>query len=839
MNRDQHPKPEVVLQGNHRVRVQDLRKGSLERRMIEKWLEQRPEVIHIKAKEESETILIHLDETGGRRGRFVRALKDKLHSTLSAEKVDAFDVTLVHSLHGRVRVRIAGADCRQIAALAAKAAVRPGVEKIIHLPGSDTVLIVYNPASLNEESILETLRESGLPEFPDEHAMPTQIRWGGAVAGTSVLLMCLSRAFPMPVMAVGITLVALRPMRRSADALIHEGKLNIDSLDVAATFAALGTGRPATAAFVIWMVGVGDLLLDLSANSARNALSKLVRHKESEACVLLEDGSFRRVPVDALEVGDRIVVQAGQGIAADGRVIDGRAEVDEKSLTGEPRLIHKEKGDPVFASTLVIQGRIILEVEVSARDTEAAKIERVLSTLGNKPLTLQREALEFGGKLVPPTFAVAGVAATLASNVTPGVSVLVTDFGTGIRIAVPTSALTAMTLAARAGVMVKGAQYLERLSKTDVIIFDKTGTLTSGEPEVVEVLTVNGFDKALLIMLSASAEAFQEHPVAKALRGYAKKTGIQLVDPEPGSEEYAVGLGLSARVNNHCVQVGRAIWMEEQGLEVSFFRKDLARLKESQISTLCVAVDGRLVGVIGYSDGTRPESASIVSQLRANGRRKVVLLSGDNDEVVQKIAREVGIDEALGSLLPEQKADYVRKLKAQGHVVAMVGDGINDAPALALADVGISIAGSAEVALETADVVLLEGGLTRLPKAFALSEQAMTSVKRNLGVIIAPNAVAIALGAFGFITPPIAAVINNGATMLAVSISTLPLLWTPKTETATRAKSEPVEGRFARLAPRRRLAKTRRFFKIQTLRRRGPVTRQRKVTKKEQAHVVE
>jgi Cu2+-exporting ATPase len=393
---------------------------------------------------------------------------------------------------------------------------------------------------------------------------------------------------------------------------------------------------------------------------------------------------------------------------------------------------------------------------------------------------LQRNALDIAGKLVLPTFGVAGLAAALSSEVTRGVCVLITDFGTGFRIAVPTCALTAMTLAAREGVLVKGAQYLERLSKTDVIVFDKTGTLTSGMPEVVEVVTARGMKEADLIRWCASAEATHDHPVAKALKSYAKDQCISLVRPEPGSEEYAVGLGLSARVEGRRVRVGRASWLESQKLKISpAFKRHLARFYDDSKSSLCVAVDDKVVGLVCYSDGTRRDSAAIVRRLQGNGKRRIVLLSGDSPEVVKNLARAVGIDEAEGGLLPHQKADYVRRLQKEGNVVAMVGDGINDAPALAAADVGISIAGSTDVALETADVVLLHGGLARIEKAFQISDQAMVAVRQSLGIIIVPNAIAIFLGAFGLIGPPLAAIINNGATFLAVLVGTMPLLRSP------------------------------------------------------------
>jgi Cu2+-exporting ATPase len=349
-----------------------------------------------------------------------------------------------------------------------------------------------------------------------------------------------------------------------------------------------------------------------------------------------------------------------------------------------------------------------------------------------------------------------------------------------------------MALAAREGVLVKGAQYLERLSKTDVIIFDKTGTLTSGVPEVVEVVTARGMKESALIRWCASAEARHDHPVAKALKSYAKEHGIRLVEPEPGSEAYSVGLGLSARVEGHHVRVGRAMWMESQKLKIrSSFKKRLASFEKSSHSSLCVAIDDEVVGLVCYSDGTRRESAAIVRRLQANGQRKIVLLSGDSPEVVRNLAATVGINEAVGGLLPHEKAEYIKRMQEAGSVVAMVGDGINDAPALVTADVGISIAGSTDIALETADVVLLQGGLARLEKAFRISDQAMASVRQNLGIIIVPNAIAIALGAFGLIRPPLAAIINNGATVLAVLVGTTPLLKVPERHPQFAFESSP------------------------------------------------
>jgi Cu2+-exporting ATPase len=769
---------QVFNKSRGRACVIGARKDSAEASALAAWLGERIDVVRFEQRTSTGVFYADYDDGAALPGRFVRSLREKIH-TLNHANPELFDITPVHSINGRVRLLVTGIKERDLATLTMLAGGLPGVKRTKHVPGGRTMLVLYDPQKITERLIVALLLKSDPAEWARDWHEPTPIRWGGALASTGVLLTCLTGAVSFPWLALGVVQNSLRPLGRSISAL-RKGQVSVDLLDVAATFAALATRRPITASFVIWMVGVGDLLLDISANNARSALSMLMRRKDQEALRVLPDGKLEAVPVGDLKVGDRFMIHTGHGILADGRVVSGLAEVDEKALTGESHLLSKKEGDAVFASTVVAEGHLVVEVTRSGMNTEAAKIERILNTVGSKPLTLQRDALDFASKLVLPTFGVAWLAAALSSDVTRAVCVLITDFGTGFRIAVPTTALTAMTLAAREGVLVKGAQYFERLAKTDVIIFDKTGTLTSGVPEVVKVITARGMKESTLMKLCASVEARHDHPVARALKSYAKGHGIRLVEPQAGSEEYMVGLGLSARVEGRRVRVGRAMWMESQKLKIPpSFKRHLARFNRDKRSSLCVAVDDAVVGLIAYSDGTRPESAAIVRRLRNNGRRQVVLLSGDGPEVVKNLARAVGIDTAVGGLLPEQKADYVRKLRAAGRVVAMVGDGINDAPALAAADVGISIAGSTDVALETADVVLLDGSLARLEKAFEISERTMSRVRQNLGIIVVPNSIAIALGALGLINPPMAAIINNGTTFLAVLVGTAPLLTMP------------------------------------------------------------
>jgi Cu2+-exporting ATPase len=775
--------PRVFLQRSGRLCIAGIHEESEQATALLSWLYVRREVVQVAQRRPAGVFYVDFEDESEYPGHFLRALQDWLY-TLTRHHAEPFGIQVVHAFPGRVRLGIKGLSSQKLATLAVRALALPGVTGSQYLRGSRTLLLRYDPHRTSATQIIDALSKLDPSAWIfSEHL---QLRWGGALLATSTLILCLTRVVPFSALAMGVVLSTLRPLHRSAIALI-QGQLSIDLLDVAATFAALASRRPATAAFVIWMVAVGDLLLDISANNARTALSTVMQRKEREAGRIAADGSIEWVPAQKLLIGNRFLVPTGRSISADGCVVSGAAEVDEKALTGESHLLSKRIGDRVFASSVVVEGQVIVEVHSTGKNTEAAKIERILNTIGDKPLTLQRDALELASQLVMPTFSIAASAAALASDVSRAICVLITDFGTGIRVAVPVSALTAMAIAAREGILVKGAQYLERLSPVDTIVFDKTGTLTNGVPEVVEIATLPGYKKSRLIALCASAEARHEHPVARALKCYAEQHGIALIDPKPGSEKYVIGRGLSAWVKEHKVQVGRASWMRSQRLNIEPLKRHLVRLKRNQISSLCVAVDDLVVGVVGYCDGTRPESAAIVRRLQEHGKRKALLLSGDSPEVVRSVAHEVGIADAVGALLPRQKADYIRRLREAGHIVAMVGDGINDAPALAAADVGISMTGSSDVAVETADVILLEGGLARLEKAFAISDQAMRSVRQNLGVVIVPNAIAIVLGALGIITPPLAAIINNGTTLIAVLTGTVPLLRGPKRSSSVNA----------------------------------------------------
>ncbi len=748
------------------------------------WLGARSDVVRTEHRAAAFALEIEYRDAPSRgpaREAFVRSLRDQLF-TLNRPPSAPATVELAHATPGRARFRFARAPGDALLRLAAFFLAQPGVTRADPSPATETVRVTFDPTATSTEALHRAALAAPSGSWPAAFREPRKTAWGHAAMNSAVLAATLSGAAPAAAIAVAVGATALPSLRRAVTAA-RERRLSVDVLDLAAIGISIGTGQPVTAAFITWLLGVGDVVLEQTQDRARSAITKLMKLDADVAFRLRggdadgADGVVEKVSARKLVVGDLLVVEAGGRVAADGVVVRGLASVDDKALTGEAMPRERSPGDAVLAASVVVEGQLVVRVERVGGDTTAAKIVQILEGAGAKPMTLQRETERTADRLVLPTIGLAGGAAFFAQEVNRMTSVLITDFGTGIRIAVPTAALTAMTLAARRGVLVKGAQYLERLSRADTLVFDKTGTLTSGSPRIVEVLSVGeGLASHDAVRLAAAAEKRQSHPIAEALRAHAASLGLEVPDAELGSEHYTIGAGLSARVEGRAVLVGGARLLREHGVDVGPAEAARKRHAASGASSIFVGVDGRLEAVIGYRDEPRAEAASVVRALQAGGRRRVVLMSGDGQAAVSAAARAVGADRFHAELLPEDKATRVRELQQEGRIVAMVGDGINDAPALAVADVGISLHGGTEVALETADVILLEAGLARLPEAFEVADAAMRSVRRGLGFVIVPNAIAIGLGALGLLAPAGAAIINNGSTVLASLVAASPLL---------------------------------------------------------------
>jgi P-type Cu2+ transporter len=769
--------------GHIAVQVHPARAPCAVARDLANFIQGQPAVDTVEHDPSCGVLVVHYDERRGAARLLRGALLDRLVVSgppPEPQRPLPLEVNVAHEVPGRLRLRLGRTPRETVGQLADFIRTVDGVLEVAASSPGQSVLVRFDPRVTDKGRILECIASAPPATWggtKPAHSSP-RIGWTKAAFSLAVLASAVSGVLPVPWIVGAVAVTAVPPFRRALRSL-GERRVNVDVIDATAITVCLARAEPITASVITSLLAIGDLILDHTHARAHGAIAGLIRLDDGVAYLLdSADASHqpKRVRPADLRPDDCIVVYPGGRVPADGVIVNGGLSVDEKALTGESVPQERLVGDRVLAASVVLHGQAVVRVERAATQTVAARILQILASAGSKPMTLQRNAERSADQLVLPTFGIAGAAWALTGVIDRLTSVLITDFGTGVRVAVPSAALAAMTLAAREGVLVKGASFLERLSEVDTIVFDKTGTLTEGVPEVTDVVRIGGPSEIEIAAFAAAAEGNQSHPIAHAIRRHAARVEAPSWEAELGSETYRIGLGLEARVQGHRVCVGNGRMMIRLGIDPTRGEGIQQTFARKGASSLMVAVDGELSAVIAYADAARQESREVVAKLRAGGRRQVLLLSGDGRAPVEAIARQIGIDRAIGEVLPEQKAEVIRALKAEGRKVAMVGDGINDAPALALADIGISLHGASDVATETADVVLLEGGLKRLPVAFQLADNAMARVKQVLAIVLVPNAAAIAAGALGFISPVIAAVVNNGSTIAAAVHAIAPLL---------------------------------------------------------------
>jgi Cu2+-exporting ATPase len=579
-----------------------------------------------------------------------------------------------------------------------------------------------------------------------------------------------------PVMPLILLASALPMLSRAFDAVTRRDRMNVDVLDASATALLAIQGKVPMALCMVWLVNLGDYIRDATMRHAQAAITEVLAYRRYPAWVM-RDGHKLRVSVDSIQVGDTIVIYPGERIPADGHVLDGQAVVDQQALTGESVPVLKGVGDKVYAATVLQDGQLYVKAQRLGDETEAATVVRLVEYAPAQETRVQNYAEQWADELVPYSFMAAGVSGVTGAGLQGAASMLIVDYGTGIRIAAPTTVLASMTKAMRHGLLIKGGRYLEQLAAVDAVVFDKTGTLTAGHPEVWEVVPHNGHVAADVLTMAAAAEQRLEHPMAKCIVRAAEQRNLSI--PSRGSFDYAVGRGVEASVNGTTVLVGSARFMRERGVMLpKGIQRDMEEIEQHAVSPLCVAADGLIMGVLACADAIRTEAREVIIGLRARGVRQIVMLTGDRHGVAQRVADELGVTRYVAELFPTDKVEAVKRLQQDGYTVAVVGDGINDSPALAYADVGIAVEGGTDVARETADVVLLHGGLWKIPLAIDIGREAMELIQQNWQVIAIPNTVALGLAFAGLMGPGATTVLSNGSAVVATANALRPLFST-------------------------------------------------------------
>ena len=546
--------------------------------------------------------------------------------------------------------------------------------------------------------------------------------------------------------------------------LVHEHKIGTELFVTAATIIALVGGEAVAGAVLMTIILLAEFIADLNTERARASIRGLIGAVPRTARLRDANGE-RVVDIDAIRPGDVILVRAGEQIPVDGVVVTGTAAVDEASITGEPTPKDKQEKSTVFAGTLVASGALDIRTERAGNDTTFAKIVSLVEEAEENQAPIQRLADRVAAWLIPVMVIFLVIVFVTTRDVRKVVTLMIFTSPAELGLATPMVMIAAIARAARSGVLVKGGLHLEALAQVDTMVFDKTGTLTIGEPKVSAIVVLDpAFTETDLARLAAAADRRSAHPLAEAVVEHAVSAGIDV--PDPTAFETLDGRGVAATVEGRSVLVGNERLLTDN---------DIAMPDHDPAATVAwIAVDGRVAGAIEFADQIRPGARDAIAQLRATGIQRVAMLTGDNKAAAEQIAEQLGIDEVVAELLPEHKVDAVRQLQRDGHRVAMVGDGVNDAPALAAADVGIAMGvGGTQAALEAADIALMTDDLSKIIFARAIARRAYRTIKENLFVGVGVvHVLGITAALLGLIGPVQAAIIHLGPDVLVFLNST-------------------------------------------------------------------
>jgi heavy metal translocating P-type ATPase len=598
-------------------------------------------------------------------------------------------------------------------------------------------------------------------EDPEHHiARGDLVRIG--LVGVAVVVSWLLPWQPwMKVNAVAFTttLVGGYPIYKEAFEALRERRMTMELSMTVALVAALSIREAFTALVIVFFVLIAEVLEHMTVGRGRRAIKDLLDLLPRDVAVRRAEG-VTTIPAGALGIGDVVVIKPGARVPVDGVVERGNSFVDQATITGESLPVEKVPGASVFAGTINQSGALEVRTTGIGRDTTFAKIVQAVEHAQESRAPIQKTADRLAGYLVYFALGAAVLTFILTRDARSTISVIIVAGACGIAAGTPLAILGAVGRAARHGAIVKGGIHIEVLGRVDTIVLDKTGTLTLGDPQIVGVYPAEGITAAQLLEAAAIAELPSEHPLGKAVLSRAKAGGIK--PPDPDHFSYTPGKGIVCSCGGETIIVGNRVLLEREGIELPEVRAG---------STVLVARARRYLGALEVADVVRPEAAAAIEEIRRMGMR-TVLLTGDATSIAQEVGARLGVDEVLAELLPEQKLERVRELQGAGKRVAMVGDGINDAPALTQADVGIAMGSGTDVARESADVVLLGNDLLKLVEALRIARRCRGIIWQNFAGTLLVDGIGIVLAAFGFLNPLLAAFIHVSSELLFILNST-------------------------------------------------------------------
>jgi cation-transporting P-type ATPase C len=704
------------------------------------------------------------------------------------------DLVVVSNAAGRMRVQVPWVRANSRRAVAVEEAVdrQHGVRAVHAYPHTGSVVVWYSPTRCDRAEVLAAITSA---EDVAAELIPARTPRSADIRNTEVLRMVIGGAalallgvrryaFNRPpllgptgqLVATGATVFMGYPFLRGALRSLRSGRAGTDALVTAATIASLVLRENVVALTVLWLLNIGEYLQDLTLRRTRRAISDLLRGTADTAWIRLDDGPQAgtevQVPIDSIQIGDDVVVHDHVAIPVDGEVVDGEAIVDQSAITGETLPVSIVTGATVDAGSVVLRGRLVVRARAVGSETAIGRIITRVEEAHHDRAPIQTIGENFSRRFVPISFIVSAITLAITGDVRRAMTMLLIACPCAVGLATPTAISAAIGNGARRGILIKGGSHLEQAAWVDAIVFDKTGTLTVGRPVVTNIIALHkDWQPEQVLAYAASSELHSRHPLAEAVIRSTEERRI--IIPPHEECEVLVGLGMRTWADGRTLLLGSPSLLRSENVKVSKKAADwVGKLRRQAETPLLLAVDGTLVGLISLRDEIRSEAPDVLKKLRANGIRRVVMLTGDHPDIAKVVAGELGIDEWRAEVLPENKLEVVRQLQEDGYIVGMVGDGINDAPALAAANIGIAmgLAGT-DVAVETADVALANDDLQRLLDVGDLGARAVDVIRQNYGMSIAVNAAGLLIGAGGALSPVLAALLHNASSVAVVANS--------------------------------------------------------------------
>jgi cation-transporting P-type ATPase C len=716
---------------------------------------------------------------------------------ISSKKTPLMNCEIRHSLPGRVRIYCRGLGYLEEFAPVIQQELEDGVavNSVSLSTLSRTILIHFNASEASSDEILErvtsVLASWSLNAFKEERSERNALlvherrleeesigSLAQRIAITSVtLLFSWLRPTPTPQSFLGrfISMPALTAlglawpiMENGARSLVLQKRPNADTLSSSAILASIAAGQGVSALTIILLADVAELLTAYTMDRTRNAIREMLAVGEEFVWRIDANGHEQKVPLSQLRPGDQVISRTGEKISVDGIVLSGEAAVDQSSITGEYLPIRKIKKDEVFAGTVVKSGRVIVKAERVGDRTAIARIINMVEEAAHKKAAIQSNADQFSAQLIPINFALAVLVFFLTGKVSRALNMLIIDYSCGVRLSTATALSASICTAARNGVLVKGSNYLEALAKADTVVFDKTGTLTEGRPAVSSVIcSREDLTEKELLCLAAAAEETSNHPMAVAIVERVRRAGWPV--PQHSNNEIITARGVTTKIGRRIIRVGSRRFMQESKINMGLIDEDAQRISRKGENVIYIAQGRTLVGIIGVQDVLREDMKKSLNRLRNLGMDDIILLTGDVEQHAEIVAARMAMDRYHAEVMPDEKAENVLKLQSKGTSVVMVGDGINDAPALAYADVGIAMGTTrTDIAMEAADITITGDDPLMIPSVIQLSQKTMNIVRQNFATAISVNTLGIMLASIGVLPVFWGAVLHNSCTVAVV-----------------------------------------------------------------------